>query len=436
MNHQVAPQAPDAESSILGAMLKDQAATLKAITALSADDFYRPAHAEIFAACHALFASGSSVDLITVAEAIKAAGKINSIGGLAYLSSLVDMIPFPGMVDRYAPLVKEKAAARRLIALSARMMERCYRDEPIKVITEDFSREFFDIITDKAQGARHISKVVEEVKAEIQEFHENGVGAGIPTGYIDIDSRWNGMQRGELIILAARPSMGKTALAVNVGVNAAKRGNRVLIFTMEMKDRSLVQRIMSSLSRVSGDSIRKGNLPEEYLTRVMDAGTRAAKLPIMIDETPGLSITELTARAKMCAMKTGTDLIIVDYLQLMTAKAENRTQEISVISRGLKALAKELNVPVLALSQLNRGVDERPDKRPVMRDLRESGAIEQDADVIAFIYRDDYYNRDEDNPLRGQSEIITAKQRNGPTGMDKMVFRGEFSQFLTMEQNR
>lgn len=437
MNKRLPPQAIEAEENILGTMmLGAQEEILQAISSLVVDDFYKPAHAEIFSAMCALFAAGESIDLVTVVNAVRAAGKIEMVGGVSYLSGLTETIPFPGLVNRYAPIIKEKATARKIISLSEKMMHRCYRDERVKDVTEDFGKDFFNIITDRTKGARHISAVVKDVKKEINDTHENGIQVGIPTGFIDLDNRWNGMQRGEMILMAGRPSMGKTALAMNIASNVAFSGYKVLVFSLEMKDKGLVQRMMSTLSAISSDGIRKGNLPDEHLARVMRAGDMAADLGMWIDETAGLSLSDLSARAKMQALKNGVDLIVVDYLQLMKAPGENRTQEVSTISQGLKNLAKDLDVPVLALSQLNRGLANRTDKRPVLTDLRESGSLEQDADVIAMIHRDDYYNRDNDNPNRGIAEVITAKHRNGPTGTDNMLFQGEFSKFLTMEQIR
>ena len=427
------PHNLEAEQRILGMMMQRHESVAQAVTVLSSGEFYKPAHSEIFDSCCRLFMAGESVDIVTVANDLQSVGKVEL---LPYLAGLTDMIPFAGIIDRYAPIVKEKAVARNTIALAAKMMERCYRDEPMKCIAEDFGKEFFDIVADKTKGARGIAAIVNEVQAEIKDVHENGVQLGMPTGYFDLDDRWNGMQRGDMIVLAARPSMGKTALAMNIATNCASAGHKVLVFSLEMKDRGLVQRIISSVSHVSGNAIRKGNLPDSQFDHVMRSGDKVAKLPMMIDETSGLNIIELIARAKMVALKSGVNLIVIDYIQLMCAKAENRTQEVSAISRGLKGLAKELNIPVIALSQLSRGVESRTDKRPMLSDLRESGAIEQDADVIAFIYRDDYYNKDPENPHKGISEIITAKQRNGPTGVDKMVFQGEFSQFSSMTKRR
>jgi replicative DNA helicase len=429
----IPPHSQEAEQAILGAMLIDHESAAIAINGVAPTDFYRSEHQAIMASAAKLFESGRNIDLITVAKALQEDGK-DKLVSMAYLSELTDTVPLRAQVAAYCGIVKESAQSRRVIDLSRSVMEMCFQGKPIQWIAEDFGKGFFDIVADKTKAARSMADIVPEVIAEITEVQRTGVQKGIGTGFYDLDRRWNGMGRSDLIIMAARPSMGKTCLAVNIGCNVAMKGGKVLMFSLEMADRQLVKRIISSFSRVSSDMIRTGNIPDEWMQRIIDAGNKMMKLPFRIDQTPGLSITELQARAKMESMKNGLDFVIVDYLQLMSAKAGSREQEVSAISRGLKHLAKELDIPVMALSQLNRSLEARTDKRPIMADLRESGAIEQDADIITFIYRDEVYNDTPDNPSRGVPEIITRKQRNGPVGTDKVLFRPEINLFDNLTQ--
>jgi len=430
----IPPHNIEAEQVVLGSMLISPEDVAVVINDLSAEAFYSPKHAIIFNACAELFNRADPVNLVTVAEHLLASGQIAQIGGPAFLSSLTDTIAFAGQTRHYCRIIRDKHRARRAIDMANRMLRRCYDNEPIDNITEDFGTEYFDLMEDRTRGAKPVSQIVKEVVAEIRSTVANGVDEGLMTGFADLDGRWNGLHPGELTVLAARPGMGKTCLAVNIGCQVAARGKHVLMFSLEMQDRSFVRRMISAYSRVSGDNIRKGLVTDGQLQQIEDAGLRIGSLPIMIDDASSLTINELMAMAKLNKIKHGLDLIIIDYLQLLSAKAENRTQEVSMISRRAKVMSKELDVPVILVSQLSRALESRTDKRPLLSDLRESGAIEQDADVVAFIYRDDYYNPSPDNPLAGRAEVITAKQRNGPTGKDTLWFRGELSKFETIDK--
>lgn len=427
----IPPHSIEAESGILAAMLTSEEAAVEAISKVSFDDFYHPGNRQIMQAACSVFTAGGAVDLVSVAGELQ---KVKSDVSLSYLSNLTDAIPRKGLVHGYCKMVTEKAQLRKTAALASRMLEYCYDNEEMKFVADIFSDEFFRIVADRGAGARAASEVVDEVLSDIAEIEKYGRPKGILTGFACLDRKWSGFSPGDLNILAARPSMGKTALAMNIATNAAIAGHKVLVFSLEMQDKALIHRTINSVSKIPNETIRRGMLTENQWPYITRAAGRIKQMPLWIDHTSGLSITELTARSKMAALRTGVDFIVVDYLQLMRAKAENRTQEISAISQGLKGLAKDLNIPVLALSQLNRGLENRPNKRPVMSDLRESGAIEQDADIIAFIYRDEVYNTSPDNPEIGIAEVITAKQRNGPIGTDRLLFQGEYSSFSSYQQ--
>ena len=431
MSGRVPPHNLEAETGILSAMLVDEESAVEAISKISADDFYRPLHRDIMLAAQSVFSAGGVVDLVSVAGELQ---RSKSEVPLSYLSGLTDVIPRKSLVAGYCDIITEQAQLRRTATLAAKIMEYCYGNEEMRFVADLFADEFFQIVAEKGTGARRAGEVVDEVIRDIAEIEKYGRPRGIETGFADLDRRWCGMAPGDLLIMAARPSMGKTALVMNIACNAALAGHKVLVFSLEMQDKALIRRVITSASRVSDNVIRRGLISEQQWPGITRAAGQIKQMPLWIDHTSGLSITELTARAKMAALRTGVDFVVVDYLQLMQAKAENRTQEISAISRGLKGLAKDLNIPVLALSQLNRGLEGRTNKRPIMSDLRESGAIEQDADIITFIYRDEVYNPSPDNPEAGVAEIITAKQRNGPIGTDRLLFQGEYSSFLNFQR--
>ena len=429
------PQNIEAEHAVLGTILLQDKALLKIVELLKPDDFYRDAHKTIFATMLTLFEKREPHDLITVAGLLSDQNKLEDIGGAAYLASLTDIIPFAGTLVHHAHIIRKKSVLRRLIQTTSEVAARCYdAQDDIESLIEEAEKTIFEIAhTNKGQGFQSMSAIVPKAFDRITKLFEKQEHiTGVATGYDELDQITAGLQPAELIILAARPSMGKTAFAMNIVQHAGLLGKvAVAVFSLEMSMESLALRMLCSLGRIDSQRIRTGKLHDNDWPKLTRATGMLSDAPIYIDDTAGLTVLEMRAKARRLKSEHNLGLIVVDYLQLMQGKSnsENRTQEISEISRSLKAMAKELNVPVLALSQLNRGLENRTDKRPQLSDLRESGAIEQDADVIMFIYRDEVYNRAEDNPNRGLAEIIIAKQRNGPTGMVKMTFLGEYTTF-------
>jgi len=431
----VPPQNIEAEQSILSAILIDNNTLPEVIEILSEKDFYREAHQKIFAAMLDLFERNEPADLITLKNILKERGQLESMGGATYLSELVDTVPMATNAAHYAKIIHEKATLRRLIERAASITTRCFEDRGDMEEILDFAEQsIFDISEDKIRPAFHaLADILTETYKAVEEAYENKVlVTGIPTGYRGLDEKTSGLQPGDFIVIAGRPSMGKTALALNIAQNAsAQTGVPVGIFSVEMSKEQLSLRMLSAEARIDSSRMRGGFLSESDLARINRAAGALYDLPIYIDDSPAISALEIRAKARRMKMEKGLGLIIVDYLQLMRgrASAERRELEISEISRSLKALAKELSIPVVALSQLNRKVEDRSNRRPVLSDLRESGAIEQDADLIIFIYRDEVYNREEDNPNRGIAEIDVAKQRNGPIGMVKLTFLDSCTRF-------
>ena len=432
----VPPQNIEAEHAVLGTILLQDKALLKIVEILKPDDFYRDAHKTIFAAMLALFEKREPHDLITVTGLLSDQNKLEDVGGAAYLASLTDIIPFAGTLVHHAHIIRKKSVLRRLIQTTSEVAARCYdTQDDIESLIDEAEKTIFEIAhTNKGQGFQSMSAIVPKAFDRITKLFEKQEHiTGVATGYEELDQITAGLQPAELIILAARPSMGKTALAMNIVQQAAVFGSKVTVavFSLEMSMESLAMRMLCSLGRIDSQRIRTGKLHENDWPKLTRATGMLADASIFIDDTAGLTALEMRAKARRLKSEHNLGLIVVDYLQLMQGKtnSENRTQEISEISRSLKAMAKELDVPVLALSQLNRSLENRTDKRPQLADLRESGAIEQDADVIMFIYRDEVYNRSETNENRGMAEIIIAKQRNGPTGMIKMTFLGEYTTF-------
>ena len=429
------PQNIEAEQAVLGTILIQDKALLKVIDLLQPGDFYRDAHKTIYAAMMALFDKHEPHDLITVTGLLSDQNKLEDVGGAAYLASLTDIIPFTGTLVHHARIIRKKSILRRLIQTSAEVVARCYdAQDDIDTLVDEAEKTIFEIAhSKKGEGFQPMSSVVPKAFDRINRlFDKQEHITGVATGYDELDRITAGLQPAEMIILAARPSMGKTALAMNIVQHAAMIGKvPVAVFSLEMSVESLALRMLCSLGPIDSQRIRTGRLIDSDWPKLTRATGMLSEAPIYIDDTPGLTVLEMRAKARRLKSEQDLGLIVVDYLQLMQGKSssENRAQEISDISRSLKALAKELNVPVLALSQLNRSLENRTDKRPQLADLRESGAIEQDADVIMFIYRDEVYNRAEGNPNRGLAEIIVGKQRNGPTGVIKLSFLGEYTRF-------
>lgn len=429
------PQNIEAEQAVLGTILIQDKALLKVIDLLQPGDFYRDAHKTIYAAMMALFDKHEPHDLITVTGLLSDQNKLEDVGGAAYLASLTDIIPFTGTLVHHARIIRKKSILRRLIQTSAEVVARCYdAQDDIDTLVDEAEKTIFEIAhSKKGEGFQPMSSVVPKAFDRINRlFDKQEHITGVATGYDELDRITAGLQPAEMIILAARPSMGKTALAMNIVQHAAMIGKvPVAVFSLEMSVESLALRMLCSLGPIDSQRIRTGRLIDSDWPKLTRATGMLSEAPIYIDDTPGLTVLEMRAKARRLKSEQDLGLIVVDYLQLMQGKSssENRAQEISDISRSLKAMAKELNVPVLALSQLNRSLENRTDKRPQLADLRESGAIEQDADVIMFIYRDEVYNRAEGNPNRGLAEIIVGKQRNGPTGVIKLSFLGEYTKF-------
>jgi len=423
----------------LGGLLLDNTAFDRVIDLVSAADFYRFDHRLIFQQIAKLVAATKPADVITVFESLSSLGKAEEVGGLAYLNALAQNTPSAANIRRYAEIVRDRGILRKLISVSDEIAGDAFNPQgkEVRQMLDAAESKIFSIAEEGSRGAAGfveikplLAHVVERIDELFARDSTNDV-TGVPTGMLDLDRMTSGLQEGDLIIVAGRPSMGKTAFSVNIGENVAiDSGLPVAIFSMEMGGTQLAMRMLGSVGRIDQQRLKTGRLKDEDWPKLTSAIQRMNDAPIFIDETPALSSIELRSRARRLARKCGKlGLIIVDYLQLMSANApgENRATEISEISRNLKSLAKELNCPVIALSQLNRSLEQRPNRRPVMSDLRESGAIEQDADLILFIYRDEVYNPD--SPDKGTAEIIIGKQRNGPIGQVRMTFLGQFTKF-------
>jgi replicative DNA helicase len=432
----VPPQSVEAEQSVLGGLMLEGQAWDRVADKITEADFYRKEHRLIFRAIGALAEESSPADVVTVSEWLDKHQELQNAGGLAYLASLANNTPSAANIGAYANIVRERAILRNLIHTASRIAGSAYSPEGQSAsdILDFAERSIFDI---SEQGAHRrggfsplktlLTKAVDRIDTL---FRSESAITGVSTGFKDLDDMTSGLQPGDLVIVAGRPSMGKTSLAMNIAESAAVGSKLpVAIFSMEMPGEQLAMRMMASLGRINAHKVRTGKLEDDDWPRLTHAIGMLAEAPMFIDDTPALTPLELRTRARRLKREHGLGMIVVDYLQLMQApeSSENRATEISGITRSLKGLAKELGVPVIALSQLNRSLEQRPNKRPVMSDLRESGAIEQDADVILFIYRDEVYN--EDSQDKGTAEIIIGKQRNGPTGKVKLTFLGEYTRF-------
>ena len=432
------PQNIEAEESLLSAILVDNTALLEVVEILAVQDFYRTAHQKIFAAISDLFNRGEPIDLVTLANGLKEKGHLEGVGGAAYLARLVDTVPMAVNAQHYARIVHDKAVLRRLIEKANAITKRCFQEHGGTDEIIDFAEaSIFEITEKKARQAFYpLSKLIDGNIDFLEEKQKNkSMVTGVPTGFTHLDNLTSGFQNSDLIILAARPSMGKTALALNIARNAAvDAGVPVAIFSLEMSKEQLSLRLLCSEARIDSSRLRSGFFCMEDWDRLTDAAGVLSAAPIFIDDSPSLSAMEVRAKARRMKMDKNIGLIVIDYLQLMQGRAgaERRDLEISEISRSLKALAKEISLPVIALSQLNRMLEQRTDKRPRLSDLRESGALEQDADVVAFIYRDEVYNKEETNPHKGTAEVILAKQRNGPTGEVLLTFLSAYTRFENM----
>ena len=439
----IPPHSIEAESSVLGGLLLDNTYWDRVGDLLAEGDFYRYEHRLVYGAVAALINANKPADVITVFEHLQSLGKADEVGGLVYLNALAQYVPSAGNIRRYAEIVRERAVLRKLVAATDEIATDAFNPmgRPVAEIVDQAEQKIFNIGEHGArlkQGFQGIDSLVVALLDRVQELADNPQDVtGVRTGFHDLDKMTAGFQAGDLIVLAARPSMGKTSLAINIAEHVALHENLpVAVFSMEMGAAQLAVRIVGSIGRIDQSHLRTGRLNDDEWPRLTEAIEKLRNISLHIDESAGLTSTELRANARRLARQCGQlGLIVVDYLQLMSgsggASEENRATELGEISRGLKMLAKELQCPVLALSQLNRSVETRTDKRPMMSDLRESGAIEQDADIIMFIYRDDYYNKD-NSPEPGVAEVIIAKQRNGPTGTVKLAFLKPITKFESL----
>ena len=431
----VPPQNVEAEQAVLGTILLQDRSLLKVVEILSAENFYRDAHKVIYEAMVSLFEKREPHDLITVTSLLIDQNRLDRIGGAAYLASLTDVIPFTGTLVHHAQIIREKAILRRLIQTSSEVAARCYNaQDDIETMVDEAEKSIFEIAqARKTQGFESMARIVPKAFDRITRLADRKEHiTGVATGYEELDRMTAGLQPSDLIVLAGRPSMGKTALAMNMVQHAALIDKiPVAVFSLEMSMEQLALRMLCSVGRIDSQHIRTGRLHDNDWPKLTRATGMLTDAPIYIDDSAGITVLEMRAKARRLKSEHDLGLVVVDYLQLMQGKSgiENRAQEISDISRSLKAMAKELDVPIIALSQLNRLLESRTDKRPQLSDLRESGAIEQDADVIVFIYRDEVYNKAEDNPNRGIAEVIVGKQRNGPIGTIKLTFLAEFTTF-------
>ncbi len=433
------PHSVEAEQAVLGGLLLDNQAWDRIADLLGEEDFYRQDHRQILRAIALLVDAGKPADAVTVAEALRGRGELENAGGLAYLAALAGNTPSAANIRRYAEIVRERAVLRRLVDTATQIADSAYAPagRNASQLLDEAEARVFEIAEAGHRGGGGFQKLkpllVQAMERIDELYHRDSDSdvTGVPTGFADLDSKTSGLQPGDLVIVAGRPSMGKTAFSLNIAENVAiDLGLPVAVFSMEMASQQLVMRMLGSVGKLDQHKLRTGRLEEDDWPRLTHALAKLDEAPLFIDETPALNALELRARARRLMRECGKlGLIVVDYLQLMSASSqgENRATEISEISRSLKALAKELHCPVIALSQLNRSLEQRPNKRPVMSDLRESGAIEQDADVILFIYRDEVYNPDSQD--KGRAEVIIGKQRNGPIGTVGLAFLGQYTRF-------
>ena len=434
----IPPQNLDAEQSVLGAMLIDQEAVIKTIEVLQPQDFYRDANGRIFEAIVSLFDRSEPVDLITLSEELRQTGMLDQVGGVSYVAGLANSVPTSANVEHYARIVEEKSLLRRLINVSTRIAQLGYEgEEEVEALIDRAEQMVFELAQRKTHSAFMPFKTVLMQTFDRIEYlyRHKGETTGVPSGFSELDKMTSGFQPSDLIILAARPSMGKTAFCLNIAQNAAIRKKLpIAIFSLEMSREQLVTRILCGEAMVDQQKVRTGQLEDEDWQKLSHAAAPLAQAPLFIDDSAGISVVEMRAKCRRLKTEHGLSMIVIDYLQLMQGgrKTENRQQEISEISRSLKSLARELQVPVIALSQLSRAVESRQDKKPMMSDLRESGSLEQDADLVMFIYRDEYYNPDTDR--RSRADIIIAKQRNGPVGSVELGFVREYTKFVNLDR--
>ena len=434
----ILPHSLEAEQSVIGSMIMDKDAIVMASEVIDSSDFYDQQKGILFDTMLELYNEGKPVDLVTLQDRLKEKDVPAQLSSLEFIRNIVSSVPTSANVKYYAQIVREKAVLRRLIKVAEEIAKDCYLDkEKLDSILEKTEKHVFDIAQNR--GSKEFTDIKEIVLRSINSIEaaskNKGSVTGIATGFYDMDYKTAGLQPSDLILIAARPSMGKTAFALNIAEYVALRSNiTTAIFSLEMSQDQLAKRLISMNSRVDSQNIRTGNLSADEWASLMESARVIGNSNLVIDDTSAITVGELRSKCRKLKLEKNLGLVIIDYLQLMSGskKSESRQQEISEISRSLKSLAREINVPIVALSQLSRAVEQRPDKRPMLSDLRESGAIEQDADVVMFIYRDEYYNMDTQEP--GVSEVIIGKQRNGPTGTVKLAWQSQFTKFANLER--
>ena len=434
----VPPHSEEAEQSVIGSILIDHDAVGVAAENLKPEDFYNLRHKEIFEAILDLYHDGKAVDLVTLKSQLEQRGKLEAAGDMKYLTQVATAVPNSVHIRQYVKIVKDKALYRRFIQLGNQVLQQSFTTEtPIEELSENVEKQVFNILQNRgSQDFSHIKDVLMESFDDIEKVAANGgTVAGISTGFVDLDQKTAGLHPSDLVIVGARPAMGKTAFGLNLVQNAAVKGGKTCaVFNLEMSKKQIVNRMLACEAGVSMEHIRSGNMTDQDWEKLVEALGPLSEAPIYIDDTGGITFSEVRSKCRKLKIEHGLDLVMIDYLQLMSGSGragDNRQQEISEISRGLKMMARELDVPVIALSQLSRTLESRADHRPMMSDLRESGAIEQDADVVMFIYRDEYYNPDTEEP--GITEIIIGKHRAGPTGTVKLKWMGDIQKFGNLE---
>lgn len=437
----IPPQDIEAEQAVIGSMLTDQDAVIAATEVLKPEDFYREDNKIIYEAIINVYSRAEPIDIITLKSELSSMGKLDSVGGLEYIAQLPDKVPTTANVDRYIKIVEEKSMLRNLVKTANEIISLGYDEtENVEDIMDMAEKKIFDVMQRKGQkGYTPIKDILVDTFTQLEQlYNQKGHVTGVPTGFIELDNMTAGLHGSELILIAARPAMGKTAFALNIGTYAATRANvPVAIFSLEMSKEQLASRILCSEALVDSNKVRTGKLEDEEWSKLAEASGQLSNAGIYVDDTPGLNVMEIRAKCRKLKIEKDIGLVIIDYLQLVQGsnrRGSNREQEIAEISRSLKILAKEIDVPVIALSQLSRAVDSRPDHKPILSDLRESGSIEQDADIVMFIYRDDYYN--EDSEKKNQAEIIIAKQRSGSTGSVDLAWLGSYTKFANLEKYR
>ena len=435
----VPPHDEDAEQAVLGSMLTDNDAVMAAVEVLKEDAFYREDNKIIYQAILNLYSKSEPIDIITLKDELESMGKFEQVGGFEYLASLPDKVPTTANVQKYIKIVEEKSVLRNLIKTANEIIELGYNPtEDVEDIMDVAEKKIFDIMQSKnTKSYTPIKDVLVESFTNLEKlYNQKQHVTGVPTQFYDLDDKTAGLHGSELILVAARPAMGKTAFALNIATNAALRANvPVAIFSLEMSKDQLVNRMLCSEAMVDSNKVRTGKLDEEDWTKLAEAIGPLSEAGVYIDDTPGISVMEIRTKCRKLKMEKNIGLVVIDYLQLISGSNKrngSREQEISEISRSLKVLAKELNVPVIALSQLSRAVEQRDDHRPMLSDLRESGAIEQDADIVMFLYRDDYYNKE--SAEKDIAEVIIAKQRGGSTGTVKLYWMGNYTKFVNIER--